>query len=239
MDLIAETLRNVANVLLVIGLALAAAGTFGVNYFRGRHEKEREERQAAKEAQQATHEAEFQSKLEALLDGNQVLQRQLAPFEKLAKDRYPGSSTEDALAKFRVDLSQLEARAKALEEQAAPRVLTDEQRRVFLQVMASQPKAEVFIQCIAGNQESCTFANQLGEVFRAAGFPTEVSEAVLFGASAGPPVGVYMLLAQSGYPSCAPALQAAFAQMGLSVETYPRGEPGRISITVGVKPEHG
>lgn len=239
MALTAEALRNLANIVLVIGLALAALGTFGVNFFRARIEKQRELRQADKEVQQTAREHELSQKLQSLLEGNQALQERLTPFEKLARERYPNSASEDALRRLQVDIGELDARAKALEERAAPRTVTPSQQQAFLKLMVPQAKATVAIQCIAGDDESCNFAKELGRLFSSAGFPTQVSDAVLFGPTAGPPVGVYMVLDREAVPSCAPTLQETFRQMGLTVETYPGGSPGTIAITVGVKPKHG
>jgi len=53
MDMSPETLRNLANFMLIVGLGIAALGTFGVNHFRSVIEARREKHQGEGDAQQA------------------------------------------------------------------------------------------------------------------------------------------------------------------------------------------
>jgi len=69
----AETLRDVSNLLLWVGLIAAACGTAGVNYFRGRIERERESAAQAKEQQVELRASTLQSKVDDLLKGNEAV----------------------------------------------------------------------------------------------------------------------------------------------------------------------
>src|ERR1039457_6838586 len=71
-----EALRDVANIVLIVGLVVAACGTFGVNYFRGRVEKERGEKAKMKEAQSDARAANLQGDISDLVVGKDELLRQ-------------------------------------------------------------------------------------------------------------------------------------------------------------------
>jgi hypothetical protein len=59
---------------------------------------------------------EQQSQMAALLEGNKRLQDSLAPFQDLAKKRYPDLEGKEALEKLRTDISAVEKRAAELEK---------------------------------------------------------------------------------------------------------------------------
>lgn len=69
----AETLRDLSNMLLWIGLITAACGTFGVNYFRSSVEREREAGARAKERQAESRASTLQAKVDELLKGNEAV----------------------------------------------------------------------------------------------------------------------------------------------------------------------
>jgi len=119
-----ETLRNLANFMLIVGLGIAALGTFGVNHFRSVIEARREKHQGEGDAQQAVREAELNNKLEELLRGNATLQDRLAPFEKVARERYPTFSSEEALQRLSSGMTELKSRATALENKTSTPTLT-------------------------------------------------------------------------------------------------------------------
>ena len=56
------------------------------------------------------------SKMEELIDGNKRLQDSLAPFQDIAKKRYPGLESKDALEKLKSDITAVEKRAAELEK---------------------------------------------------------------------------------------------------------------------------
>ena len=60
--------------------------------------------------------AQLSKQLDALVAGNEVLRRQLTPFERMAQERYPGLAQEDALGKLQTDIKVVEKRAAELEK---------------------------------------------------------------------------------------------------------------------------
>lgn len=58
---------------------------------------------------------EQQSQMAVLIEGNKKLQDSLAPFQDLAKKRYPDLEGKEALEKLRTDISAVEKRAAELE----------------------------------------------------------------------------------------------------------------------------
>jgi hypothetical protein len=81
----AENLRDVANVLLVLGLILAACGTFGVNYFRGRVEAERIEAARARERDAEANAGTLRSQVTELVAGKDELLHQNQELSGLVK----------------------------------------------------------------------------------------------------------------------------------------------------------
>jgi hypothetical protein len=59
---------------------------------------------------------EQQSQMAMLIEGNKRLQDSLAPFQDLAKKRYPGLEGKEALEKLRTDITAVEKRAAELEK---------------------------------------------------------------------------------------------------------------------------
>lgn len=59
---------------------------------------------------------EQKSKMEELIEGNKKLQDSLAPFQDIAKKRYPGLESKDALEKLQTDITAVEKRAAELEK---------------------------------------------------------------------------------------------------------------------------
>ena len=59
---------------------------------------------------------EQQSQMVELIEGNKKLQNSLAPFQALAKMRYPGLEDREALEKLRSDITAVEKRAADLEK---------------------------------------------------------------------------------------------------------------------------
>jgi hypothetical protein len=100
-----ETLRDISNILLVLGLVAAACGTFGVNYFRGRLERERGAASQAKELEAETRAAALQVKVDELLDGNKAV---VGQNQKLLGD----------IQKYQADLLARDERIRELESAA-------------------------------------------------------------------------------------------------------------------------
>jgi hypothetical protein len=69
----AATLRDVSNFILWAGLVAAACGTFGINYFRTRVERDRERTSATTQEQSARHASDLQAKVDELLRGNEAV----------------------------------------------------------------------------------------------------------------------------------------------------------------------
>ena len=91
----------------------------------------RQSEAAAKKNESAA--AEQSSQMQLLITGNQKLQETLAPFEAVAKQRYPTLQTESALKKLQSDLTGLQSRTSLLEEKShadeRAKVLLDEQKK--------------------------------------------------------------------------------------------------------------
>lgn len=235
-----DFLRNASNVVLIVGLFLAALGTFGVNFFRAKLEKQRETRQAEREGQREAREALLGSQVDELVAGNKRLEAAIQPFAELATQRFPGVSQEEALSRLREDIEAVRRRAEDLERAVAPRRLSAEQRASVAVRLRDVPKAPVFIVCLSGNAESCAFAADVARALREAGFAVEVQDQILFGASPEPPRGLFMVLKRDEVPACAPALQEAFHAVGVELGAYPSDNAdfaGRVQMTVGVKPQ--
>jgi hypothetical protein len=90
---------------LVLGLVLAALGTFGVNYFRGRLERERGAVSEHKEREAETRATALQAKVDDLLDGNKAV---VGQNQKLLAD----------IQKYQADLSGRDERIRELEQAA-------------------------------------------------------------------------------------------------------------------------
>src|SRR5580704_6987270 len=80
-----ETLRDAANVVLIVGLLVAACGTFGVNYFRGQVEKTRSSAAKIKEQQSDNRASTLQANVSELVAGKDELLRQNSELSTLVK----------------------------------------------------------------------------------------------------------------------------------------------------------
>lgn len=74
----------------------------------------RQSEAAAKQNESAA--AEQRSQMQLLITGNQKLQETLAPFEAVAKQRYPTLQTESAFKKLQSDLTGLQLGTSLLKE---------------------------------------------------------------------------------------------------------------------------
>ncbi len=97
---------------------------------------------------------EQQSQMAELIEGNKKLQNSLAPFQALAKTRYPGLEDREALEKLRADITAVEKRAADLEEkvQASDSVLQP--------IRAA--KATIELQAESDDQVNTTYADRGG-----------------------------------------------------------------------------
>jgi len=80
-----ETLRDVANVVLIVGLVTAACGTFGVNYFRTQVEKARAAAEKDKQQQSDNRAATLQAKVNDIVVGKDELLRQNSELSALVR----------------------------------------------------------------------------------------------------------------------------------------------------------
>jgi tetratricopeptide (TPR) repeat protein len=134
-----ETLRDISNILLVLGLVAAACGTFGVNYFRGRLERERGAISQGKEREAELRASALQGKVDELLEGNKAV---VGQNEKLLGD----------IQMYQTDLLARDERIRELEQaaKAARRGLVD--RYEFNGAKRVQ----------SGGSSSVTIGNELG-----------------------------------------------------------------------------
>lgn len=56
------------------------------------------------------------SQMELLIESNKILRESLAPFQELAKERYPGMGDKKALEKLELDIAEVEKRATEIED---------------------------------------------------------------------------------------------------------------------------
>lgn len=158
-----ENLQVVSQVAILAGVIITALGGYG-SYHYGSKIQERKDLASSKT------EEELGTKIQQLLDGNNTLQEQLKPFEELAAQIHPTLQGQEALSQLRKDLGSLQERAAALENQAAPRLLSDAQRQGFAAALQGHAQTEVTVNATLGDQEGVQFANHLKAMLEEAGW---------------------------------------------------------------------
>jgi hypothetical protein len=238
-----ETLRNFSNWVLWIGLFLAACGTFGVNHFRGKFEREKDliranvERERDIVAQQKAADADRQATtlkadIARLVSDGRQLNVQLQPFLELAKRRFPELTPDQALTKLRKDLATIQNRTGAIEASLRPRALST----MDIETLSAQLRA-VGSQRVRllrnNNDEAARISADIKTLCERAGWPIENDLIDLVGNAEG--MGVFRSGEQPS-PACV-ALVLAVRGKGFAIDpirddTLPQGT---LVVRVGSK----
>jgi hypothetical protein len=190
-----------------------------------------------------------------LEQGNLQLQGQVATLEVTAANAKKDAEllhktaldSKAAQQKVEIDLAKQQERAAnaekelvALQQRIKPRHVTDEQARLLVELFKANPFGEISIACINGNKESCDLAAQLAASLTAGGWKVSgPSDVVLFGASGGPPVGIFIKIRNKDkVPTRANVLAGALERIGLAVhgELNPGMPEDAVELFIGVKP---
>ena len=105
-------------------------------------------------------------------------------------------------------------------------------------MLSHGPKGKVTIDCVVGDAEGQTFANDVLEVLKSSGWPVEGVDQGIYSGGANP-VGFGILVHRAATaPQYAGVLQSAFFSVGLAMggaesDTVPEGT---VQIIVGNKP---
>ena len=120
-----------------------------------------------------------------------------------------------------------------------PRRISPEQRARLIAILAQGPKGKVSINCVLGDGEGHTFANDIDDVLKASGWETTGVNQAVFGGG-GNPVGFFLRIHDAvTAPPSAVLLQRAFFSVGLPIDgvVLPSLTEGTIEILVGNKPQ--
>jgi len=144
---------------------------------------------------------------------------------------------ETELAKQRESTAKAERSLLELQRHMQPRRISAEQRARLLAILTHGPKGKVSINCVLGDGEGHTFANEIDAVLKASGWETTgVNQGVYSG---GNPVGFGIIVRSGiGAPPYAVVLQRAFFSIGIPMDgaENPQLAEGDVQILVGNKP---
>ena len=210
-----ETLQTASQVILVIGILLTAAGTFGQYWFgkKAQHVQElkTEERHA------------------------EVLQR-LAPFEEIAAALYPSVEKEEALEMLQRRLSRIESWADTWEQRAAPRELTQAQSQGLIEAIRPHAGTAIDVRYANGDQEAQNLAIALRDALNAAGWLPSMARPVLLEERV---TGIFVHVQEEPIPQEAEILRNALSVSGLTVvgQMDKRLKANEIHLIIGSKPD--
>jgi len=145
---------------------------------------------------------------------------------------------EEEAGKLRERAAKAEKKLFELQESIKPRRISEEQRtRLMTLLSAASPKGLVGLGCVLGDAEGGTFAEQIDEVLKAAGWPTAgISQATYDG---GNPTGLFVLVkSASTAPARAAVLQRVFSEAGIQLPAYTKSnlDTDDVHIIIGTKP---
>ncbi|MFH1642846.1 MAG: hypothetical protein ABIC04_08175 [Nanoarchaeota archaeon] len=95
-----HTLQTVCNIIIVVGIFATGLAGFG-NYYFGKKITELKDQKSIEE------EKNLNTKIETLLKGNEKLKSELAPFKKIAEEKFPNESIQAALNKLSEELHNI------------------------------------------------------------------------------------------------------------------------------------
>jgi len=121
-------------------------------------------------------------------------------------------------------------------EKYAPRSLTNEQEKEFLNYLSIYPKGVIKLQCIMDDKESYNFAKYLESLFKKAGFEVGYLNQASF---INRPVGIKLIIhSRTTAPSITSTIQKAFYLIGIDAPAFEEDsqKPNTLMIRVGYKP---
>lgn len=163
-----EFLQTLSQLGILCGIVLTALGGYGAYHFGKKVDRVKEaESDARKEVllEQigglSQGNTDMRNEIKRLVDTNQTLQQQLAPFREIATTLYPQISMDAALGRLVREVDNLRSRADALEQSTTPRRLTPPQSSRLADTLAQYPRRSIRIMTVAGDSEALQFANDL------------------------------------------------------------------------------
>jgi len=123
--------------------------------------------QQASEAQ--SRDRTTQGRLEQLLQGNQILQQRLAPFEHAANRLFPQLPPQSRLSRLEQELDRLSQRTRAVEARTAPRSLHAVARKNIRLLLSPFAGQALRIDALGGDAEAMQFAREISTCFSEAG----------------------------------------------------------------------
>jgi hypothetical protein len=147
-------------------------------------------------------------------------------------------TVEEEAGKLRERAAKAERKLFELQERIKPRRISEEQRmRLTTRLSAASPKGLVGLEHVPGDAEGGTFAEQIEEVLKAAGWPTtRISPATYDG---GNPPGLFVLVkSASTAPARGAVLQRVFSEAEIQLPAYTKSNLGAddVHIIIGTKP---
>ncbi len=164
--------------------------------------------------------------------------KDLAVLQKSATDaKAAQQKVEIDLAKQQAKTADAEKSLLELQRHMQPRRISPEQRARLVAILAQGPKGKVSINCVLGDGEGHTFANDVDSALKASGWETDgVNQGVYSG---GNPIGFGIVVHSAiTAPPYAATLQRAFFSVGLPLGGMENGQfpEGKVDILVGNKP---
>lgn len=139
------------------------------------------------------------------------------------------------LAFTSAELERTKTQTAELASKAAPRTITPQQRALFIQAAASQPKGLVVLNPLSGQAEPAQYAAAIADMLNAAGYTTEVLGMMPMGAVVG--MGLTVRPGED-YPPHTDGLISAFAAAGIRMDKARNAlqRDGVLAISIGTKP---
>jgi hypothetical protein len=163
--------------------------------------------------------------------------KDVAVLQKAAADAKASQQrVELDLAKQQEKTATAEHALLALQRRMEPRRISPEQRARLIEILSHSPKGKVVIDCVLGDAEGQTFANDIEGVLKASGWEAGTNQGVYSG---GNPVGFGILVRNAATaPQYATILQKAFFAIGIPLAGAERPDlpEGTVQIVVGNKP---
>lgn len=232
MNISTEDLRNYSNYVLIFGLVCAAFGTFGVNHFRAKLEKEREHSARQKEVAESSRQDKRDTQLSELVALNQDLNAKLGPFEKLARQLFPSLPPDEAMKRLESRLGGVESRTAAIEEKAKPRAVDSKGVSAFNLALKPCAGQIVGIEAIGGDPEAMALARDLFDRFRAAGLSVPALPGTIISPDSW--AGILVEIPPGSPKETGSAIERALAAVGLRASVSV-GSSDTIRVRVGHK----
>jgi hypothetical protein len=164
--------------------------------------------------------------------------KDVAGLQKAAADATASQQkVEIELAKQQEKTATAERALLVLQRRMEPRRISSEQRTRLIERLSRGPKGKVSISCVLGDGEGLAFANDIEEVLKVSGWPSEgVSQSVFQGSN---PVGFGIIVHSAAKaPPYAQLLQQAFFSIGIPMggAEKPDVPEDAVQILVGNKP---